>query len=76
MTYPAQSGILFAKETKYFFYFTFVAAVVGVMSSFVFIKLFGLVGACIGVIVTELSVLLMTFTVPVTSDWLRHQTLL
>lgn len=60
MTYPAQSGILFAKETKYFFYFTFVAAVVGVISSFVFIKLFGLVGACIGVIVTELSVLLMT----------------
>lgn len=60
MTYPAQSGILFAKQTKYFFYFTTVAALVGIISNFVFIKLFGLVGACIGVIVTELSVLLMT----------------
>jgi O-antigen/teichoic acid export membrane protein len=60
MTYPAQSGILFAKQTRYFFYFTSVAAVVGIISNFTFIKIFGLVGACIGVAVTELCVLIMT----------------
>lgn len=60
MTYPAQSGILFAKQTRFFFYFTSIAAIIGIISNFIFIKLFGLLGACLGVVVTELCILLMT----------------
>ena len=63
MIYPEQSGILFSKNTKYIFYFTSVAAVVSVIANIVFIYFFDLVGACLALIITDLTVLIMTHKV-------------
>jgi O-antigen/teichoic acid export membrane protein len=63
MTYPAQTGILFAKQTKYFFYITAITAVVGVVGSYVLIDNFGLVGACMSLVVTESVALIVTHNI-------------
>ena len=60
MTYPLQSGILFAKKTKYLFYFTVVTAFVSVISNYFLIKSFNLYGACMALILIELVSLTMT----------------
>lgn len=60
MTYPAQSGILFAKKTGYLFYFTFLAACVSAASNYIFISLYGLIGAAISLVITEGCVLFVT----------------
>lgn len=63
MTYPAQSGILFAKKTKYFFYFTAVASIVNTLGSIILITYIGLLGACLSLVVTEAVVMTLTHRV-------------
>ena len=63
MIYPEQSGILFSKNTRYFFYFTLAGAVVSVIANILFISLYGLIGACLAMIATDLTVLLLTHRV-------------
>lgn len=60
LTYPAQTGILVAKKTKYLFYFTTVAAIVSAVGSFLFISIIGLVGACVSLVITQVAVLIIT----------------
>lgn len=60
MTYPAQSGILFAKQTRYLFYFTAMSAIVSAVGNFILISIFGVIGACIALVITESFVLIAT----------------
>ncbi len=60
MNYPLQTGILFAKKTKYFFYISIVTATVSVSANLALIPLYGLLGACYALILTDvLSLILM-----------------
>ena len=63
LTYPAQTGILYAKKTIYFFYFSTVAAIVSVAGNYFLIGLIGLYGACLSLVLTDLVVLFLTSTV-------------
>lgn len=60
VTYPLQTGILFAKKTKFMFYFTTLAAVVSVIGNLLLIPFIGLEGACITLVLTEMTVLYFT----------------
>lgn len=60
LEYPAQTGILYAKQTKYLFYLTAVAGTTTVVTSFLMISFVGLYGACISLIVTEALTLYLT----------------
>ncbi len=53
MRYPAETGILYAKKTKYIFYFTTVAAVVSPVANILLIGVIGLYGACVSMVITE-----------------------
>lgn len=62
MNYPLQTGILYAKKTKYFFYIGIVTAVVSVGGNLSLIPIFGIFGACYALILTDLvSLILMHF---------------
>ena len=63
MIYPEQSGILFSKNTRYFFYFTLISAAVSVIANVVFISYYGLIGACFALIITDLTILFLTHKV-------------
>lgn len=53
MNYPLQTGILYAKKTKYFFYIGLVAAVVSVVANLSLIPIYGIFGACLALILTD-----------------------
>jgi len=63
LAYPAQTGILYAKKTIYFFYFSTVAAIVSVAGNYFLINYIGLYGACLSLVLTDVVVLLLTNTV-------------
>ena len=63
LTYPAQTGILYAKKTKYLFYFSTVAAIVSVTGNYFLISLIGLYGACLSLVLTDVVVLVLTSVV-------------
>lgn len=54
INYPLQTGILFAKKTKYFFYISIVGAVVSITTNLSLIPFYGIYGACIALILTVL----------------------
>ena len=56
---PSTTGIFYAKKTKYIFYFSIVTAVVSPLSNIYLISFIGLYGACISLIITELTVLIL-----------------
>jgi O-antigen/teichoic acid export membrane protein len=53
MNYPVQTGILYAKKTRYFFYIGVIAAVVSAVLNLSLIPFIGIYGACIALIVTN-----------------------
>lgn len=59
MNYPLQTGILYAKKTKYFFYIGIVGAIVSVIGNLSLIPIIGLYGACITLILTDLILLIL-----------------
>ena len=60
MNYPLQTGILFAKKTKYFFYISVVTATVSVAANLTLIPVYGILGACFALILTDvISLILM-----------------
>jgi len=62
MNYPAQTGILYAKKTKYFFYIGVVVAIASTIGNLTMIPLIGVYGACFTLIGVEiLSLSLMHF---------------
>ena len=56
MNYPLQTGILYAKKTKYFFYSGLVAAVVSVSANLILIPHYGVYGAAIALILTDFTI--------------------
>ncbi|MDH5766744.1 MAG: oligosaccharide flippase family protein, partial [Gammaproteobacteria bacterium] len=60
MIYPAQTGILYAKKTKYFFIFSIYSAIVNLVASIILIYYIGIIGACLSLILTESLVLYLT----------------
>ena len=63
LTYPVQTGILYAKKTRYFFYFSTIAAIVSVTGNYYLIGLIGLFGACVSLVLTDGVILIITNTV-------------
>jgi len=59
VSYPAQTGILVAKKTKYFFYFGLVVAIIAVIVNFFFVQLWGTYGAAFALCITNLCSLLL-----------------
>lgn len=57
MNYPLQTGILYAKKTKYFFYIGVVAAIVSAVANITLIPWFGILGACMALIITDFVML-------------------
>jgi len=51
--YPIATGILFAKKTKYFFYFTSLAAFISPILNFSLISYIGLFGACVSLVIIQ-----------------------
>ncbi|WP_196138888.1 lipopolysaccharide biosynthesis protein [Aliikangiella sp. G2MR2-5] len=54
MNYPVQTGILYAKKTKYFFYFGVVSACVSLAGNLMLIPVIGIYGACATLILTDM----------------------
>lgn len=60
MNYPVQTGILYAKKTKYFFYIGMIVAIASIIGNLTLIPIIGVYGACITLIVVEcISLVLM-----------------
>lgn len=59
MNYPLQTGILYAKKTKYFFYIGVITAVVSVVANLSLIPVYGLYGACYALIITDALTLVL-----------------
>jgi O-antigen/teichoic acid export membrane protein len=59
MNYPVQTGILYAKQTKYFFYIGVVTAIISSVGNLSLIPVIGVYGACITLIVTNLVSLVL-----------------
>jgi len=59
MNYPLQTGILYAKKTKYFFYIGLVTAVISVVANLSLIPIYGLLGACFALILTDSAITLL-----------------
>ena len=59
MNYPLQTGILYAKKTKYFFYIGLVAAVTSVVTNLSLIPIYGLLGACFALIITDSTITIL-----------------
>lgn len=60
MNYPVQTGVLYAKKTKYFFHISVVAALVSIVGNLSLIPFIGVYGACFTLILTDsISLLLM-----------------
>lgn len=62
LIYPAQTGILVAKKTKYLFYFRVISALVSAAGSYFLISYIGIEGACISLVFTEGVTLYLTHT--------------
>ena len=54
MNYPVQTGILYAKKTRYFFYIGVMTATVSVISNLTLIPILGIIGACLSLIITDI----------------------
>ncbi len=59
MNYPVQTGILYAKKTKYFFHISVVTATLSVVGNLSLIPVIGIYGACFTLIITDLVSLLL-----------------
>ena len=59
INYPLQTGILYAKKTKYFFYFGVISAIISTIGNLSLIPIIGIYGACLTLIVTNLVSLLL-----------------
>lgn len=59
-TYIFQSGILFAKATKHMFTISIIGCISIITLNYIFISLFGLIGACIAKVIASAIVLLVT----------------
>ncbi len=60
MNYPIQTGVLYKKKTKYFFYIGVVAAVVSIVGNLTLIPIIGVYGACLTLVLTDIvSIVLM-----------------
>ena len=60
LSYPAQTGVLYAKKTRFLFYFTSIGAAVSIVVNLLLISYIGVYGACITLIITESAVLYTT----------------
>lgn len=60
MTYPAQTGILYRKETRQLFHVSVAAAIFNAAGGFVLISWLGLYGACLTVLASSLLILGLT----------------
>ena len=59
MGYPVQTGILYAKKTRFIFYIGIVVAVVSVAGNLLMIPFWGIIGACIALILTDSTSLIL-----------------
>ena len=57
---PMQTGIFYAKKTKFIFYLDSVSAIVSVTASLVLIYYYGITGACLALLITDTVRLLLT----------------
>ena len=60
INYPVQTGILYAKQTKYLFYIRSYAAVISVSGNLLLINIIGLYGACLSLILVDAFILFLT----------------
>ncbi len=60
INYPMQTGIFYEKKTRYVFYIGLMAAIISSLANFIFIRWFGLIGACAAQMVTAGAVLYVT----------------
>ena len=71
MNYPLQTGILYAKKTRFFFYIGLVAAAVSVTANLSLIPTYGVYGAAIAMILTDST---MTLSMHVIAQKYFHVT--
>lgn len=58
MNYPLQTGVLYAKKTRFFFYIGLVAAAVSVSANLSLIPVYGVYGAALAMILTDTTMTL------------------
>lgn len=66
INYPMQTGILYEKKTRFVFYIGVAGAVTSTVSSYLLIRWFGLLGACVAQVITAAVLLVVT-------NWISQQ---